>query len=301
MPIPPLIAVIGPVEPDLLTAFVAHYRAHGVHRFVLAFHFPDHTSDEHRAQLLDTCGALGISPELVNVGPWHEQTNTRLRDELRAVAGPGWHLLADADEFHTYPSGLTDTLHEAASAGTGTVGGLMLDRIAADGQLRQWTPQQGLDHAYPLGGFLTHYLLRGDPRKIVLAHSSVPVASGNHRAPGHRPVNRPPVVVHHFKWRHGVDTYLQQRVTHLADGTWRSNSPAVLRESRRLLDHLARHGGHIAVDSPTLRLRPVTLDAPPGWWTEEAGHLIATWRPPPQSEPSDTISSPSPSGTSNRA
>ncbi|MBE1484993.1 glycosyltransferase family 2 protein [Plantactinospora soyae] len=301
MPIPPLIAVIGPVEPDLLTAFVGHYRAYGVQRFLLAFHFPDHTSDDKRVHLLDTCGALGISPALANIGPWHEHTNTRLRDELRALAGPGWHLLADADEFHTYPNGLVDTLHEAASAGIGTVGGLMLDRIAIDGQLRPWNPQQGLDRAYPLGGFLTHYLLRGDPRKIVLAHSNVPIASGNHRAPGHRPLNRLPVVVHHFKWRHGVFTYLQQRVNHLANGSWRSSSPAMLRESRRLLDHLTRHDGHIAVDSPTLPLRPVTLDELPAWWAQEAAHIIDTWRPPPQNDPTGTISSPSPSGTSNRA
>ncbi|WP_028192430.1 glycosyltransferase family 2 protein [Salinispora pacifica] len=301
MTIPPLIAVIGPVEPDLLTAFVRHYRAHGVHRFLLAFHFPDDTSDNERVQLLDTCGSLGISPALVNVGPWHEYTNTHLRDELRGLAGPGWHLLADTDEFHTYPNGLIDTLHEAASAGTGTVGGLMLDRIATDGQLRPWTPQQGLDRTYPLGGFLTHYLLRGDPRKIVLAHSTVPVSSGNHRAPGRRPANRPSVVVHHFKWRHGVDAYLQQRVTHLADGSWRSSSTALLRESRKLLDHLARHDGRIAVDSPTLRMRPVTINALPAWWAQEAAHIIDAWRPPPQNEPTDTISSPSPSGRSNRA
>jgi hypothetical protein len=108
-------------------------------------------------------------------------------------------------------------------------------------------------------------------------------------------------VVHHFKWRHGVESYLQQRVNHIGDGSWRSSSPALLRESRRLLNHLARHGGHIAVDSPTLPLRPVTLDGLPAWWAQEAAYIIDTWRPPPQNEPTGTISSPSPSGTSNRA
>ncbi|GAB2718890.1 hypothetical protein GCM10027072_09860 [Streptomyces bullii] len=36
-------------------------------------------------------------------------------------------------------------------------------------------------------------------RAVVLAHSNVAVASGNHRAENHRPANRPPVLVHHFK------------------------------------------------------------------------------------------------------
>ncbi|MET9987670.1 hypothetical protein [Streptomyces rochei] len=107
-------------------------------------------------------------------------------------------MLADSDEFHAFPVPLPALIAEAESV-TGTVGGLMLDRIAADGSLPRGSPQDGgLDGAYPLGGFLTHHLLRGAPRKIVLVHSTVPVASGNHRAEGHRPVNRPPVVVHHF-------------------------------------------------------------------------------------------------------
>ncbi|MBD2818544.1 hypothetical protein ID867_15280 [Streptomyces parvulus] len=122
----------------------------------------------------------GVVPEAMRVGPWHEHTTSGLRDLLRVKAGDGWHMLADSDEFHAFPVPLPELIAEVGTV-TGTVGGLMLDRVAADG---------GLDRAYPLSGFLTHHLLRGDPR-IVLPHSTVPVASGNHRAEGHRPVNRP--------------------------------------------------------------------------------------------------------------
>jgi hypothetical protein len=162
----------------------------------------------------------------VSTGPWHEHTNTQLRDLLRAKAGEGWHLLADSDEFHAFPVPLPELIAEAENA-TGTVGGLMLDRSPPTAPCPGWSPQDGgLDGAYPLGGFFTHHLLRGDPRKIVLAHSTVPVASGNHRAEGHRPVNRPPVVVHHFKWRSGVRENVEQRAVHWADGTWQDASPA---------------------------------------------------------------------------
>ena len=201
MPLPPaLIAVIGPVEPALLTAWVHHYRTLGIERFLLGFHFPDHVHPQRRHHLRSACHELGIVPDAISTGPWHEHTNPRLRDALRERAGTGWHLLADSDEFHSYPAPLATMLDVAAWSGVGTVGGLMLDRVATDGALSAWDPTEGLDTAYPLGGFLTHHLLRGDPRKIVLAHSSVPVAYGNSRArppprrggPRHPPRGGPP-------------------------------------------------------------------------------------------------------------
>ena len=37
---PPLIAVIGPVETALLNAWLSHYQAQGIDRFLLALHAP---------------------------------------------------------------------------------------------------------------------------------------------------------------------------------------------------------------------------------------------------------------------
>lgn len=296
--LPPLVAVVGAVEPALLTAWVTHYRGVGVQRFHLAFHFPDHVTPDQRDHVQAACRELGIAPDLVSCGPWHEDTNPRLRDVLRERASAGWHLLADADEFHSYPAPLHEVIAAAEESGTGTVGGLMLDRVRADGSLTGWDPAQGLDAAYPLGAFLAHRLLQGDPRKIVIAHSDVRVASGNHRAEGHRPTNRLLVVVHHFKWRDGVLADAERRAAYSADGTWKTTSPARLIEARRLLDHLQRHGGRIAVDSARLNFRPVSLATVPDWWATEATRLVATWRPPAtaagQNEPgSMTSTSPS--------
>ncbi|MFF0516191.1 hypothetical protein [Streptomyces sp. NPDC004250] len=99
----------------------------------------------------------------------------------------------------------------------------------------------------------------------MLAHTSVAVASGNHRAEGHRPASRPPVAVHPFKWRDGVRQDIEQRAMHPADGTWKTASPAQLAEACRLLQHLHRHGGRIAVDSPHLCFQPLSLQTIPGW------------------------------------
>lgn len=85
---PALIAVIGPVEPALLTAWTSHYRRLGIERFHLAFHFAEHVPDAWRRQLLDTAQSLGLPTGQVSTGAWHEHTNTELRDALREQAAP---------------------------------------------------------------------------------------------------------------------------------------------------------------------------------------------------------------------
>ena len=249
--IPPMVAVIDPVEPALLDAWLTHCQRHGVSRFHLALHFPDHAGVITRERVLAVLRRHRIAPGEVSAGPWHEDTNTVLRDAQRAAAGPGWHLIADSDEFRSSPAALPDLLAAAECSGTGTIGGLMLDHVSADGSLTACDWERGLDACYPLGGFVAHRLLRGDPRKIVAAHADVAVASGNHRAEGHRPANRPPVVVHHFKWRDGVTDDLEARVRNFTDGTWKSRSPAVAAEARRLLAHLDRHQGRISNSGKT--------------------------------------------------
>ncbi|MGW2375524.1 glycosyltransferase family 2 protein [Kitasatospora sp. NPDC001683] len=290
---PALVAVIGPVEPALLIAWTSHYRRLGIERFHLAFHFAEHVPDAWRRQLLGTARELDLPTGQVSTGPWHEHTNTELRDALRQQAGPGWHLLADSDEFHTYPATLSDVAAEAEENGRAVVGGLMLDRVSADGRLALWRPESGLDRAFPLGGHLTHRLLQGDPRKIVLALSDVTVASGNHRAPGRRPDSHTLACVHHFKWRAGVLDDLRRRVDRFTSGAWTEHTPAVRTEATRLLQHIDRHHGRIAVSDPRLAFRHVTLDRLPDDWAAEAAQIHAAWRPPRQSQPGSTISSPS--------
>ncbi|MFC7811408.1 glycosyltransferase family 2 protein [Streptomyces olivaceus] len=277
---PALIAVIGPIEPPLLTAWVGHYQQLGVERFLLAFHFPEHVSPVLRRDLQATARGCGIVPIGTSVGPWHEHTNARLRDALRHRAGPGWHLLADVDEFQQYPADLTDVMARADAAGHRAVGGLMLDRVAASGRLTGWRPEGGLDRAYPLGGHLTHRLLRGDPRKVVLARHDVAVASGNHRAPDHRPDPEHLCAIHHFKWRAGVLDDLRRRVQHFSSGVWQEHTPAVRDEAGHLLAHVGRHGGAINVSDPRFAFRQVTLNRMPSSWTAEAHGIFTSWRPP---------------------
>ncbi|PKR47191.1 glycosyltransferase family 2 protein [Streptomyces sp. EAG2] len=292
---PALIAVVGPVEPALLATWTAHYRQLGIERFLLAFHFPDHVPEAWRDQLLAASHDLGAVPARVSTGPWHEHTNTQLRDFLREQAGAGWHLIADSDEFQTYPAPLAEMIAQAKNAGHKVIGGVLLDRASNDGRLALWRPEAGLDRSFPLGGHLTHRLLKGDPRKIVLAHSSVTVASGNHRAPGHKPDPQTLACVHHFKWRSGILDDLRRRVDRFTSGAWDEHTPAVRSEASRLLQHIDRHNGRIDVADPRLAFRRVTLERLPDGWAAEAAKITTTRRPHTfQSQSGSTISSPSP-------
>ncbi|MFF7898237.1 glycosyltransferase family 2 protein [Streptomyces sp. NPDC007920] len=276
---PALISVIGPVEPPLLAAWVRHYRKLGIERFLISFHFPEHVPDTRRHELQAVTREVGIIPAHTSTGPWHEHTNGELRDGLRHRAGPGWHLLADADEFHQYPGTLHQVIAHAEKTGHRVVGGLMLDRVTESGRLTGWLPEGGLDRAYPLGGHLTHRLLHADPRKVVLARHDVTVASGNHRSPGHRPDPDRLCAVHHFKWRDGVRQDIERRAAHSADGTWQTASPARLAEARRLLAHLGEHGGGINISDPRFAFRRVSLARLPANWLTEARGIVTAWRP----------------------
>ncbi|MEV8389157.1 MULTISPECIES: glycosyltransferase family 2 protein [unclassified Streptomyces] len=276
---PTLIAVVGPVEPALLTAWIGHYRWLGVERFLLAFHFPEHVPDQLRHELQGVCRQAGVMPAGTSSGPWHEHTNARIRDALRHQAGDGWHLFADVDEFQQYPAPLREVVAQADRSHHPVVGGLLLDRVSASGRLTGWNPRGGLDLAYPLGGHLTHRLLHGDPRKIVLARHDIPLSSGNHRAPGHRPDPDRLCAVHHFKWRSGILDDLRRRVHHFSTGLWREQSPAVREEAGRLLAHAGRHGGSVNVSDPRFAFRRVSLDRMPHSWPAEARSIHITWRP----------------------
>lgn len=289
MAMPTLISVIGPIETDLLVAFHTHYRALGVTDFRIAFHFTDHADPRTVDELLAAYADLIAAPPIVSRGPWHESLHSRLRDQLRAVAvaeqGPGWHLIADSDEFHVHPVTLSEQITAAEADSRLVVGGVLMDRVTTDGQLTRFNPTDGLDATYPLGGFLTHRLLHADPRKVVLAHSSAPVALGNHRSPGHHYSNHPLVAVHHFKWRSPVIADLRARVRHHSSGAWTEETPAIRTEASRLLAHLDTHQGRIDTTDPALDWRPVSLTQIPPWWSDLANEITTQFQPPAQIRP----------------
>jgi len=270
----PLIAVVGNVEPALLRAFVRHYLSLGVSDVLLGFHFTDRVPADAAAQLLEVSREEAGEPRHVSRGPWGEQSNGEIRDRLRAEAGPGWHVIADSDEFHHYPVSLTETIAEAEAAGRATVEGLLYDRVSRTGELLAPDAGRSLDDTYPLGGFVTHDLVSGDSRKVLIARSELVLSSGNHWVPGLRSgaPEAPPLPVHHFKWRAGCQQYLAARMADFAAST-RPAEVSMREECGRVLAHLRTHGGRLAVDG----LAPATTAVLPPGWDEQAARVSDYW------------------------
>jgi hypothetical protein len=275
-----LITVMGATDATLVRHFLDHYRGLGVERFLVGVHFGPGTGE---AQETETLGVLRDlvegGPRSVGRGQWLAGTNGQIRDRLRAEAGDGWHLFADVDEFQYYPEPLADVLVNADDAGEPTIEGLLYDRVSSTGALSDWTDETGLDHGYPLGGFLTGGLLEGDPRKVMAARAEVAIGAGNHWAPGLRvgPAAPEPLPVYHFKWRAGCREYLENRIRAFTD-SHDGSELSMAAESIRLLRHLESNGGRIDVSpSGPVAYRPCNLTEPPEGWSRMIEPIMQFW------------------------
>lgn len=270
---PALIAVIGPVDPALFAAWVSHYRSLGVRRFQVGFRFPANVSSERRAALQAASRALSLAPAAICCGTWNEHVDTELRDALRAKAGPGWHLLAGAQEFHQFPTPLPEVMAGAQRAGSPVVGGVLLDRVTPDGRVAAVQPQDDLDRTFPLGGHLTHRLLGGDPRRVVLARSDVAVTPGNHEVLGSRSYSGMAAAVHHFAWHADAMDTLRRSVPSAGAGAEHARDDGD--ETVLLLGLVAKLSGRIDVADVRLRFRHVSLTEMPHGWQDEARRVAA--------------------------
>jgi hypothetical protein len=274
----PLVAVVGDVEPALLEGFVRHYAAAGVDDFLLGFHFTE--AHPVGAELLARARELVGRPRNISRGRWVEGTNGTIRDALRGQAGSGWHVIADVDELQTHPASIATSIEQAVAAGERTVEGLLIDRVARDGELAACRPGEDLDERYPLGGFFTPRVLDADPRKVLVARADVPLGSGNHWAPGLRrgASSLPPLPVHHFKWRAGCADYLRRRARGFATAATAAEA-SMRRECAAALAHLDAHGGRIDVADAELGFTSCsTMRLPPNWFERAAGVGDHWWR-----------------------
>ncbi len=284
----PLLAVIGPVSPSWLETFVAHYRdSVGVKRIYLAFNVPLYYPDEQFWHLARTAEQSGARVVAGRVGNWDWDTNHDLMNGLRSYAGPGWHMIADSDELHMYPTSVTDLIAQAENAGVPVVEGMLFDRVTDSGWLPPAYAVADPDATFPKGGFFTHTIVGGESTKATLVRSDVVLKPGNHEVEGFRGVNEDLVVVHHFKWVADAMGQLATRMVHFTSGIWKSGDDDwVIREASRALNHVGTYG-RIAVDvqvqlapdrPPEPLFTPANLrELPPGW-SERSRAAYNVWK-----------------------
>ncbi|MGO9956463.1 MAG: hypothetical protein ACLP50_10855 [Solirubrobacteraceae bacterium] len=252
---------MGPVRPEVLEAFLQHYRSAGVEAARLALHMGEEENLSLANDLTGVARRFDAQVMRLVYGPWNEDLNPDLRDQLRALDPPGtWHILADVDEFHQYPMSVSDLVEAAELQGAQAIPGLLLDRFAADGTLAPFPrAPHAPDGAFPLGAFFTGRISGGDPRKIVLATSDAEVAPGQHWARARGEARDLFTLVHHFKWHASVATYLKERKDAFACGRWREDTPAMREEASRVLDLLSPDCTRIQLDGAGIRPTPCSV------------------------------------------
>lgn len=277
---PDLFAVVGPVDPRALHDFLTHYEDLGIGTIRLAVHIPMGGPDEIDS-LLSVVRQHGISEPPVERGPWNEWSNREALSSLRKNCSvPGWHVVADVDEFHQYPCSLADLIEEADRAQATAVAGVLVDRVHPLGDLAPWPPDGDSDSRFSLGGFLTPNVLGGDPRKIVLARSGVDLEIGQHWSANAKMLGLDSsclTLCHHFKWHLGVDKYLRGRKVAYESGEWMESGPAMRQEASRLLNYLKAHDGRIDPLDERSLFRPCSLKQRDSRLLDDAIHLHQSW------------------------
>lgn len=237
---------------QLLPQFLAHYAALGFDRFHIGVaRGQDNPLYE---PIRSCCAPFNYTIRAGVTAHFSGPADARAADGLRAkyVAPGDWYGVADLDEFHDYsPYGsVSELLAFAQAQHVDAVAGELWDRIATDGSIPAQITDAPVSGQFPLGCQLTRKIAKGSVQKVMLARGTVPIGPGHHRH--HAKALPMRGLVHHYKWHGNLLERLQRRAV-----LYRKLGLPWWKESQRVLDYLARHGGRIPVEDKRLECRTV--------------------------------------------
>jgi len=128
-----------------------------------------------------------------------------------------WFLIADADEFHEYPSPLNDLLARCNEEHYDAVEGRLIDHVAPEGDICPLSGSPGIFQQFPRTVEVTEML--GMNASKIVAHRRT-TFSGRLRRANHgidpefadsTRILPKTCVIHHFKWHSRVIEKLRQR------------------------------------------------------------------------------------------
>jgi hypothetical protein len=261
-----LVCVIGGSEVSLLPHQIEHYRRLGIESFSLIRHAESAREPSfHRVERY--AREAGIRLFHSHVAPWEDDINQRLVRYAMDEHPDDWHVVVDSDEFQVYDRPLAAMIEACERGGYDHATGALLDRVGPGGSFPAVTGES-IWAQFPLAGSISAGLIRALPLKAVLAHGSAELLFGQHGVPDGAALPDVHVQVHHFKWTATALSQLRDRLERHEQGRWHPH-PAVIRETRRFLQHVDRAGGRIDCTEPRLKVAPAGgryTDYP--WWSE---------------------------------
>lgn len=272
-----LICLIDLDRAALMPQFLDHYRGLGVQDLHIAVHFNTPDQMTTRAGELNDCIRTlqkhGATFEGSVCFPYDARIARTYMDHLiqdNRVDPNDWIVWTDSDEFQQHDQPLPERIAAWEAAGVDAVEGFFVDRVAADGTLTPFDPDQPLATQYPVNCNFTEAVLGAYVGKLVCARGWVRADDGNHRvAAGCRArLGTDLVPVHHYKWTAEALPRMQRRIT----PEWQ-RTKFWWRESQRGVDHIRTHGGIdltavdlLSPDGDLLRARHGTEVRSPARW-----------------------------------
>jgi hypothetical protein len=234
-----------------LPGFIDHYYSLGVavNNFSIVLH-----SESKDCLLIEKSlfelKVKGINDISLAIGPWHENLNRQLLADLTSLHPDNWWIVADVDELQVYPYDLQSVCKIADTHSADYVEGCFLDRVGVHGALSPILPEKSLWELFPIAAFLSWYLAKANPQKIVLKRGWVSVGSGQHAAISGRPLHHRLCYtqVHHFKWTNSVVPYLEKRVASFENNRWQEHHPSLRLEAASTLAHISQHNGRLNIN-----------------------------------------------------
>jgi len=250
-----LVTVVGD-DLTLLPHMLNHYRRAGIESFIINVHAKT-KSDPLLEEARRVAADFGLEISAVVVGEWSDALNSRLYAESKKYP-EDWYVMADLDEFHRYPGGLSELIAECERKGYDYIEGCLIDRIAADGGLQEVTRDRSIEDQFPLGCVLTYAILQGYPMEVVAAKGWVRLSGANHYALNGKgcPVDDCLVQVHHYKWVKGLVGRLKRRQASdrgLLTDLYRQ-------ECARFIEYFYANNGRIDIADPRLLAAECTQD-----------------------------------------
>jgi hypothetical protein len=246
-----LICTLEPVRIPFLRQFVEHYIHLGVERFLLSLQVEPDFDPEAIATFRDDANAVlrpfGVELNGVLVRPFSSLALREHHDELqrRFCRDTDWIVWADIDEFQVYPGDFKTLIGLAESYAIDYFRGFFVDRVAEDGKVKAFDPDESIWTQFPRQVRVLGPLTPGMIHKVTCARGNVFITRGNHFPENDTPLRyySEPVDVHHFKW----DLTVVSRLSRRLQPDYQAFSPWWV-ESKAVIDFIESNGGAIVTD-----------------------------------------------------
>ena len=218
----------------LLPHFLRHYARSGVTEFHIAA--PQHLANSiasvsHNYRVIqyhefDAVASFTGGAEAV----------TKMREI--AQGAEEWVVIVDLDEFVEFPEPVTALVEKVEAEGANIACGIMYDRFAIDGRLKDFADNSDLSALFPVRARFRRFVMGGNEIKGVLVKGDLKSFAAHHKFYDERPYSET-LEISHYKWNDRAleRTRVARDLCSAANSPWDFES-----EFKRVLDHYELHG-----------------------------------------------------------